>query len=42
MITRNEIISAAHRYGFEDIGFTSADPFDTHLEILKARQEEYG
>lgn len=28
--------------GFEDIGFTTAEPFPEHREMLLARQEEYG
>jgi len=27
---------------FEDVGFTTAEPFDTHLDFLKNRQDEYG
>ncbi len=42
MITKANIIQAARENGFEDIGFTTADPFDTHREFLSARQEEYG
>ncbi len=42
MITKQEIIAAAHHNGFEDVGFTTAEPFETHREFLEARQEEYG
>ena len=42
MITKADIIKAAHECGFEDVGFTTADSFDTHKEFLAAHQEEYG
>jgi epoxyqueuosine reductase len=42
MITKADIIEAALENGFEDIGFTTADPFDTHREFLAAHQEAYG
>lgn len=42
MVTKQEIIAAAHENGFEDIGFTTAEPFEAHLQYLKARQQEYG
>jgi len=42
MISKGDIIKAAHENGFEDIGFTTADTFDTHKEFLASRQEEYG
>ena len=42
MITKNEIIEAAYNNGFEDIGFTTADPFESHKEYLSDHQDEYG
>ena len=42
MITKADIIKAAYECGFEDIGFTTADSFDTHKEFLATHQEEYG
>lgn len=42
MITKDEIIAEAHKCGFEDIGFTTADSFDSHLEFLKKHPNEYG
>ena len=42
MITKQDIIDAAHKTGFEDIGFTTSEPFSAHREFLAARQEEYG
>ena len=42
MITKNEIIETAYSNGFEDIGFTTADPFESHEEYLSDHQDEYG
>jgi epoxyqueuosine reductase len=42
MPTKQEIIEKAHKNGFEDIGFTTADPFDDHKDFLLSRKEEYG
>jgi epoxyqueuosine reductase len=42
MITRNNIIEKALHLGFGDVGFTTAEPFDSHRECLRDRQEEYG
>lgn len=42
MITRQEIIQRAHAHGFEDAGFTTAEPFDSHRTFLEKRKEEYG
>jgi epoxyqueuosine reductase len=41
-LTKEDIIAKACELGFEDVGFTTADPFDTHLDFLKDRQDEYG
>lgn len=41
MITKQEIIDAAHQIGFADIGFTSAEPFDSHKAILEERSSFY-
>ncbi len=40
-ITKEEIIDLAHSGGFEDVGFTSAEPFDSHRTFLESRQEAY-
>ena len=40
-ITKEDIIKKANELGFEDIGFTRAEPFDSQVEILKEREEEY-
>jgi epoxyqueuosine reductase len=42
MITRENIIEEARRLGFGDAGFTTAEPFESHRQCLRDRQEEYG
>ena len=42
MINRDEIVAMARDCGFDDIGFTTADAFESQKQILKERQEEYG
>ena len=41
MIRKNDIIEKAYECGFGDIGFTTADPFDSQRELLQERQREY-
>ncbi len=41
MLSRNEITQKAHELGFEDIGFTTAEPFESQREILGEREAEY-
>ncbi|MBI4963139.1 MAG: epoxyqueuosine reductase [Desulfomonile tiedjei] len=41
MLSRDDIIKKAHELDFEDIGFTSAEPFESQREILKEREAEY-
>ncbi|MGD0277061.1 MAG: epoxyqueuosine reductase, partial [Syntrophales bacterium] len=41
MISKQDIIEAARAIGFDDIGFTTAEPFAEYLEILKSRQDDY-
>jgi epoxyqueuosine reductase len=41
MISKDEIIEQAKRIGFDDIGFTTAEPFDEHGEILSSRKPDY-
>lgn len=41
MITKSDIIKAAHTHGFDDVGFTTADPFPDHKQLLLDRHEEY-
>jgi epoxyqueuosine reductase len=42
MISKQEIVEKAYECGFEDAGFTTAEPFTTQQSLLKERQEEYG
>ncbi len=42
MLSRNEVIRVAQANGFEDVGFTTAEPFESHREFLEKRQAEYG
>ena len=42
MITRETITAEALRLGFGDIGFTTAEPFESHRDCLARRQDEYG
>ncbi len=42
MLSQNDIRQAAHANGFEDVGFTTAEPFESHREFLQGRQAEYG
>jgi len=42
MISKNDVILKAHENGFADIGFTTAEPFESHREFLAAHQQEYG
>jgi epoxyqueuosine reductase len=41
MSLKEKIIERAHELGFEDIGFTTAEPFDSQKEILNSRKDEY-
>jgi epoxyqueuosine reductase len=41
MITKSDIITAAYEQGFEDVGFTTADPFPEHRQFLLDRREAY-
>ena len=42
MVTQEQIIKHAQTLGFEDVGFTSADPFDDHKKLLVQMPDEYG
>ncbi len=42
MLTETAIIEEGKRLGFEDVGFTTADPFEDHKRLLMERREEYG
>jgi len=41
MLTKNAIIEKACELGFDEIGFTTAEPFELQHEVLEERQEEY-
>ncbi|MBC2715988.1 MAG: epoxyqueuosine reductase [Desulfobacteraceae bacterium] len=41
MISKEEIILKSKEFGFEDVGFTTAEPFETHKKFLVDRQVEY-
>lgn len=41
MITRKDIIQKAKELGFADVGFTTAEPFEKHRELLIESGEEY-
>ena len=41
MLTKQAIIDEALRLGFEDVGFTSSEPFDAHKQYLLAHADEY-
>jgi len=41
MLTKQAIIEEALRLGFDDVGFTSAEPFDSHRLYLQEHAEEY-
>ena len=38
---KSEVIEKALELGFEDIGFTTIEPFESQKEILDSRKEEY-
>lgn len=42
MVTQAQIIKHAQTLGFEDVGFTSAEPFDDHKKLLAQMPDEYG
>lgn len=42
MLTRSAIEDAARSLGFDDLGITTAEPFDDHRRFLEAHRETYG
>lgn len=42
MLTKSELVDKASELGFADIGFTTAEPFESQKELLQDRQEEFG
>ncbi len=41
MLTKTEIIEKAHDLGFDEIGFTTAEPFESQEKVLQERKTEY-
>jgi len=41
MLSRHDVIEKALGLGFEDIGFTTAEPFDSQREVLEERSRDY-
>ncbi len=41
MLSRDAIVEKARELDFEDIGFTTAEPFESQKEILREREAEY-
>ncbi len=41
MIQKSDVIEKAIELGFADIGFTTAEPFESQKEILLSRKDEY-
>ena len=37
MMSKNDIIEKAYECGFGDVGFTTADSFDSHRELLQKK-----
>ena len=42
MPLQEDIVKKARELGFADIGFTTAEPFEEHRQMLLDRKEEYG
>jgi epoxyqueuosine reductase len=42
MLGKEEVIAKAVECGFEDTGFTTAEPFDSQRALLEGMREEYG
>jgi epoxyqueuosine reductase len=42
MLTKEAIIKKGQELGFEDVGFTTAEPFHEHKKLLLTMEEEYG
>jgi epoxyqueuosine reductase len=42
MLGKQEVIEKAYECGFEDAGFTTAEPFASQRALLDQRREEYG
>ncbi len=42
MLTKSEIVIRGKALGFEDVGFTTAEPFIEHKNFLNQMEDEYG
>lgn len=42
MLSKRQIMARAHECGFEDVGFTTAEPFASQRALLHERADEYG
>lgn len=42
MISKADLIAKSKECGFDDIGFTTAEPFEAHRAFLEGRQQLYG
>ncbi len=42
MLNRDAIVAEGQKMGFEDVGFTTAEPFEEHKNMLMEMPEEYG
>ena len=42
MLSKDSIVKEGHKLGFEDVGFTTAEPFEDHRKLLLSKEEEYG
>ncbi len=41
MVSEKEVIGKAHELGFDDVGFTTAEPFEFQRDVLREREEGY-
>lgn len=41
MLTKSDVINKAHELGFADVGFTTAEVFESQVEVLESRKELY-
>jgi epoxyqueuosine reductase len=41
MISKKQVIHKASEIGFDDIGFTTVEPFDSQRRLLEERYHDY-
>jgi epoxyqueuosine reductase len=41
MISQRDVIQKARELGFDDVGFTTAEPFESQRDVLKQRESDY-